>query len=81
VRTLREVLADPHLRQRGMIHKIDHPEYGELVVMGSPIHYGGVRQPDYRPSGAMGADIKAVLGDELKMSDDEIARLRKEGVI
>jgi len=81
VRTLREVLADPHLRDRGMIHEIEHPEYGELVVMGSPIHYGGVRQPEYRPSGAMGADIKAVLGDELKMSDDDIARLRKEGVI
>jgi len=81
VRTLREVLADPHLRKRGMIYEIDHPEYGELVVMGSPIHYAGVRQPDYRPSGAMGADIKAVLGDELKMSDDDIARLRQEGVI
>jgi serine/threonine protein kinase len=81
VRTLREVLADPHLRQRGMICEIDHPEYGALVVMRSPIHYGGVSQPEYRPSGAMGADIKAVLGGELKMSDDDIARLRSDGVI
>jgi formyl-CoA transferase len=81
VRTLREVLADPHLRARGMIQDIDHPEYGSLAVMGSPIHYGGVKQPEYRASGAMGADIKAVLGDELKMSDDEIAKLRETGVI
>jgi formyl-CoA transferase len=81
VRTLREVLADPHLRARGMVHDIDHPEWGKLVVMRSPIHYGGVKQPEYRPSGFMGADIKAILGDELKMSDDEIAKLRETGVI
>jgi crotonobetainyl-CoA:carnitine CoA-transferase CaiB-like acyl-CoA transferase len=81
VRTLREVLDDPHLRARGMIHDIDHPEWGKLVVMRSPIHYGGVKQPEYRPSGFMGADIDAILGDELKMSNDEIARLRETGVI
>jgi len=81
VRTLREVLADPHLRNRGMIHDIDHPEWGKLVVMRSPIHYGGVKQPEYRPSAALGADIKTILGDELKMSDDEIAKLRETGVI
>jgi crotonobetainyl-CoA:carnitine CoA-transferase CaiB-like acyl-CoA transferase len=49
--------------------------------MRSPIHYGGVKQPEYRPSGFMGADIDAILGDELKMSNDEIARLRETGVI
>ena len=81
VRTLREVLDDPHLRARGMIHDIDHPEWGKLVVMRSPIHYGGVKQPEYRPSAALGADIKAILGDELKISDDEIAKLRETGVI
>ena len=81
VRTLREVLDDPHLRARGMLCDIDHPEYGKLVVMRSPIHYGGVKQPEYRPSGMMGADIKAILGDELKMSEDDIAKLRETGVI
>jgi CoA:oxalate CoA-transferase len=81
VRTLHEVLADPHLRQRGMIHDIDHPEYGKLVVMNSPIHYGGVKQPDYKPSGEMGADIDAIFGGELKMTKAEIEDLRKAGDI
>jgi len=81
VRTLHEVLADPHLRQRGMIHDIDHPEYGKLVVMHSPIHYGGVKQPDYRGSGEMGADIDAIFGGELKMTKAEIEDLRKAGDI
>jgi CoA:oxalate CoA-transferase len=81
VRTLHEVLADPHLRERGMLHDIDHPEYGKLVVMNSPIHYGGVKQPDYRASGELGADIDAILGDELKMTTAEIETLRKQGDI
>src|SRR4029450_11739377 len=65
VRTLREVLADPHLRARGMIHHIDRPESGKLVLMNSPIHYGGAKQPEYRMTGPMGADIDAIFGDEL----------------
>jgi CoA:oxalate CoA-transferase len=81
VRTLHEVLADPHLRQRGMIHDIDHPEYGKLVVMNSPIHYGGVKQPDYKPSGEMGADIDAIFGGELKLTKADIEDLRKAGDI
>ena len=81
VRTLHEVLADPHLRTRGMIHDIDHPEYGKLVVMNSPIHYGGAKQPEYRMTGPMGADIDAIFGDELKMTKAEIEDLRKQGDI
>jgi formyl-CoA transferase len=81
VRTLQEVLADPHLRTRGMIHDIDHPEYGKLVVMSSPIHYGGVKQPEYRASGEMGADIEAIYGGELKLTKADIEDLRKAGDI
>jgi CoA:oxalate CoA-transferase len=81
VRTLHEVLADPHLRARGMIHDIDHPEYGKLVVMNSPIHYGGVKQPEYRASGEMGADIEAIYGGELKLTKAELEDLRKAGDI
>ena len=73
-------LGEPRV-QRGMVHDIDHPEYGKLVVMRSPIHYGGVKQPDYRPSGEMGADIDAIFINELGMKPDEVAELRKTGVV
>jgi crotonobetainyl-CoA:carnitine CoA-transferase CaiB-like acyl-CoA transferase len=81
VRTLHEVLADPHLRARGMLHDIDHPEYGKLVVMNSPMRYGGVKQPDYRASGEMGADIDDIYGREFGLSNDDIAAMRKAGDI
>jgi len=81
VRTLREVLDDPHLRARGMLHDIDHPEYGRLVVMRSPIRYGGVEPPDYRASGKIGADIDAIFGGEFGVAPNTIAELRKTGAI
>ena len=46
-----------------------------------PIHYGGAKQPEYRMTGPMGADIDAILGDELKMTKADIEDLRKAGDI
>ena len=81
VRKLTEVLDDPHLRERGMVHNIDHPEYGELVVMNSPIHYGGVERPDYKNSGAVGADVETIFHDELNISKSELRKLYEDGVV
>ena len=81
VRTLREVLDDPHLRERGMLHDIEHPEYGKLVVMNSPIRFDGVEPPAYKASGSLGADIDAILGGELGMTREQIAGLREAGVL
>jgi len=50
-------------------------------VMNSPIHYGGVKQPEYRASGEMGADIEAIYGGELKLTKADIEDLRKAGDI
>ena len=41
VRTLKEVVNDPHLHQRGMLQWIDHPELGRIVVQSSPMRYDG----------------------------------------
>jgi CoA:oxalate CoA-transferase len=81
VRTLREVLVDPHLRERGTLFDIDHPEYGKLVVMRSPIRFGGVEPREYRPSGEIGADVSSLFGDEFGLRDDELASLEASGAI
>jgi hypothetical protein len=54
---------------RGMVHDIDHPEYGKLVVMRSPIHYGGVKQPDYRPSRDT---VRRFMVNEVKPVEDKL---------
>ena len=50
VRTLMEVVNDPHLHQRGMLQWIDHPELGRIVVQSSPIRFDGA--PPWRMSRA-----------------------------
>ena len=41
VRTLAEVVSDPHLHARGSLRWIDHPEYGRMVVPISPLRFDG----------------------------------------
>jgi formyl-CoA transferase len=81
VRTLIEVVNDPHLHQRGMLQWIDHPELGRIVVQGSPMRYDGATPLPHEPSRALGADNETVLSGWLGKSQDEVARLAKDGVI
>jgi formyl-CoA transferase len=64
VRTLREVMADPHMFARGALLKIDHPELGQMVVPRSAIRFPGEEEADYEPSRPLGADNAAILGRE-----------------
>lgn len=81
VRTLMEVVNDPHLHQRGMLQWIDHPELGRIVVQSSPIRFDGAAPLPHEPSRALGADNENVLGGWLGLSRDELGRLTRDGVI
>ena len=60
---------------------LDWPEYGKLVVSRSCLRFSDQPAPAYAPSHALGADNDAVFGRELGLSDDELAGLRRAGVI
>lgn len=81
VRTLMEVVHDPHLHERGMLQWIDHPEHGRIVVQSSPMRYDGAPPLPHRPSARLGADNDDVLGGWLGLSGDEVGALAKDGVI
>jgi CoA:oxalate CoA-transferase len=78
VRDLYEVIRDPHLFERGMLLRIEHPQYGDITVNRSPIHYAGLDQAEYRPSPDYGADNDAIYGGELGV---DVGELRAGGVI
>ncbi len=79
VRELPEVLNDPHMHATGMLVRIDHPEYGPLVVPRSPLKFLDCDTPDYRPSPALGADTAMQFDRWLEPS--ELAALKKQGVL
>ena len=81
VRDLQEVLANEHMKGRGMLEEIDHPRLGRITVPGSPLRYHGTPQTPATPSPAIGADNTEVYGELLGLSAEEVAALEQEGVI
>ena len=73
VRNLDEVMEDPNMHARGALQRIDHPEFGPLVLLHSPMRYDGVPQRSLEPSRPLGADTAAVLLERTGLSADDIA--------
>jgi crotonobetainyl-CoA:carnitine CoA-transferase CaiB-like acyl-CoA transferase len=80
VRELGEVVHDPHLRQRGMLQEIDHPDMGPLVVPHSPIRVGDF-YAEIVPSPRLGQHNDEIYGEWLGLDEDTLAGLKKDGVI
>jgi CoA:oxalate CoA-transferase len=81
VRTLEEVVSDPHLHQRGMLQWVEHPTLGRIVVPGSPMRYAGTAPMPHMASRELGIDNESLLGSLLGLSRAEIEQLRDEKVI
>ena len=81
VRTLMEVVNDPHLHQRGMLQWVEHPEYGRIVVQTSPMRYDGAPPLPHEPSETLGASNADVLSGFLGLAKGDVDRLAREGVI
>ena len=81
VRGLIEVMNDPHMHERGMLHWIDHPDLGRIVVPGSPLRFHDSKPLPIVPSPRLGQHNDDVYGTWLGLSAAEIATLRDSGVI
>lgn len=81
VRDLAEVMHDPHMHQRGMLERIDHPDLGEIVVPTSPLRFHGADKVETVPSPRVGQHNGDVYGEWLGLSAEEIEALGQDGVI
>ena len=80
VRSLDEVVHDPHMHERGALQYQDHPELGRIVVQHSPLRFAGSEPRELQPSRTLGADTDAVLG-RLNLPEGAIAALHRDGVV
>ncbi|MFW6126450.1 MAG: CaiB/BaiF CoA transferase family protein [Chloroflexota bacterium] len=79
-RDARDLYADRHLRAREALVAIDHPELGELQLVGAPWKMtGGKLATDRAP--LLGEHNEYVLQDLLGLTGDEVAELRAAQVI
>jgi CoA:oxalate CoA-transferase len=80
VLTLPEVLADPHLRERGAFVEVDDPARGPLLVPTAPMRLDASPSPaPPTPAPDLGADTRAVLTELLGLDEPTFARLLAVG--
>jgi crotonobetainyl-CoA:carnitine CoA-transferase CaiB-like acyl-CoA transferase len=79
VATMADLLANEHLRVRDFFVRCVHPEAGTIELPGAPTKIGQEPYTLRRPAPRLGQHTEEVLA-EAGLSNDEIARLRADGV-
>lgn len=75
VRDLEQVMNDPNMHARGALIRIEHPDYGPIVVQRSPMQYDGVPHRQLEPSHRLGADTRRVLETYTDLPAETIGRI------
>ncbi len=81
VNTVDKVIRDPQVLAREMLVQVADPEIGSLVVAGLPIKLSATPGAIQGPAPRLGEHTEAVLADWLKLSPEDVVRLRAEGVV
>ncbi len=77
---MKDVLADPHFRERDFWQRIDHPDAGPFEYPGLPFQTFGEPKQPARPAPRLGEHTREALGD-LGYGEAEIDALARDGVI
>lgn len=80
VNDVAESLEDPQLRARGMVLEEEHPQYGRVRTLGSPIKLSDTPPVMRRPPHVFGQHTDEILG-ELGYDAAAIRALRAEGTV
>ena len=74
--TVSQILDDPHVQARGLIHAID-----ALRLVGPPVGFSATPPTVRTPPPALGEHADAILRERLGLSDAEIAAYRRDGIV
>lgn len=80
VYSVAEALAAEQVLARDMVIAYEHPTFGTLRQVGCPIKIDDV-EPRYGPASRLGADSEDLLRGLLGMSAEQVADLRRRGVV
>ncbi len=81
VLTTEELYSDPHVRDRAFFVEVDQPGIGRVEMPGAPFKMTATPWSLRRPAPGPGEHTDEVLRDLLALDDDDIAGLRREGVV
>ena len=75
-----EVLADPHLIERGMIVEMEYPPRGAFKTVGLPMILSD-SPADYKRPPMLGEHTESVLSELLGVSREEVRQLKAKGAV
>ena len=79
INSVAEALADEHTHARGLVVQTEHPRFGEVRTLASPVRVGDPAALTYRRGPARHEDADRVLRDVAGYDDGEIAALLDAG--
>jgi len=81
INTIADVFADPQVQERCLRLDLPHPATGSVPSVANPIRYSATPIAYRSAPPMLGADTDEILRETLGVTPDEIARLRKAGII
>jgi formyl-CoA transferase/CoA:oxalate CoA-transferase len=81
VRSVAEVLTDPHLEARGMIQELEHAVAGAIKVLGVPIKLSETQGAVRTPPPALGQHTDEILRVDVGLAPGHISELRSNKVV
>jgi crotonobetainyl-CoA:carnitine CoA-transferase CaiB-like acyl-CoA transferase len=80
VNTVEEAFADPQVEEDEMILELDHPDFGVVRQVASPIKISD-SSVEHTRGPRLGEHTEEILGEFLNFSENEVADFRREGLI
>jgi len=80
INSVPEALDDPHVRARGMVQELTHPDAGRVRSLGNPVKMSATPPEMRKAAPRLGEDTDAILA-ELGLDAGTIAALRAQGVV
>ncbi|MSQ25455.1 MAG: CoA transferase [Dehalococcoidia bacterium] len=77
----KELFEDPHLRERGVWHAVEHPHLGQQWVQGLAWRATGVPDAPVRPSPLLGQHTGEVLQGLLGFSQEQAVQMQQAGAL
>jgi crotonobetainyl-CoA:carnitine CoA-transferase CaiB-like acyl-CoA transferase len=77
----RDIVADPHIRQTGMLTRVPDPQLGALLMHNVMWHMSRTPGRIRHAGRSLGADTDEVLGGELGLDAGELADLREREIV
>jgi crotonobetainyl-CoA:carnitine CoA-transferase CaiB-like acyl-CoA transferase len=81
VNNIEQVVSDPHVNHREMILSVKHGRLGDMQVVGTPMKFSRTPCHMEKASPDLGEHTDEIMKEILDLSQEDIMKLREEGVI